>query len=277
MSDVLILNNENLDVDKLKDLLSKSGYSVSISINAADLVDALTKKEDDIILTNYNLIQNKVNIHPALETQMETIFSLAKLAQSRDDDTGEHLTRVQNYCRILSEELAKDSPYSSQIDEAFINDIVNASTLHDIGKVGISDLILLKNARLTEDEYEVMKTHTIIGAKTLEEVHSKFGDNSFIRMGKVIARSHHERWDGKGYPDGLSGEHIPLPARIMAIADVYDALSTKRVYKEAYPQEKCVQIIKEGRGTQFDPHLVDAFLRVVDKFDEVRKNFSDKI
>lgn len=277
MSDVLILNNENIDAEKLKKLLNSSGYSFSVSESISDLVAALTKKENDIILTKSDVIQNKVNTHPAIETQMETIFSLAKLAQSRDDDTGEHLTRVQNYCRILSEELAKDSPYSKDIDDNFINDIVNASTLHDIGKVGISDLILLKNAKLTEDEFEVMKTHTIIGAKTLEDVHSKFGDNSFIRMGKVIARSHHERWDGKGYPDGLSGEHIPLPARIMAIADVYDALSTKRVYKDAYPQEKCVQIIKEGRGTQFDPYIVDAFLKVADEFDAIRKTFTDKI
>ena len=121
-----------------------------------------------------------------------------------------------------------------------------------------------------------MKQHTVIGAKTLDEVHSKFGDNSFIEMGKVIARSHHERWDGKGYPDGLKGEEIPLPARIMAIADVYDALSTKRVYKEIYPQEKCVKIIKEGRGTQFDPYITDAFLKVADKFYEIREKFSDK-
>jgi putative two-component system response regulator len=240
-----------------------------------ELVEELKKQNKDVVMINSDLVQHKVNAHHALDTQMETIFSLAKLAQSRDDDTGEHLTRVQSYCRILSEELAKNSPYSNLIDNSFITDIVNASTLHDIGKVGISDLILLKNARLTDDEFEIMKTHTIIGAQTLEDVHSKFGDNSFIKMGKIIARSHHERWDGKGYPDGLSGEHIPLPARIMAIADVYDALSTKRVYKEAFPQEKCVQIIKDGRGTQFDPFIVDAFLNVADKFYEVRVKFAD--
>lgn len=276
MSEVLIFNNENIDIEKVKDLLNKSGYTVSVSKSMSDLIEELKNKTKDVVMVNSNVVHHKVNTHPASETQMETIFSLAKLAQSRDDDTGEHLTRVQNYCRILSEELAKNSPYSKIIDQEFINDIVNASTLHDIGKVGISDLILLKNAKLTEDEYEIMKTHTIIGAQTLEDVHMKFGDNSFIKMGKVIARSHHERWDGKGYPDGLSGENIPLPARIMAIADVYDALSTKRVYKDAYPQEKCVQIIKEGRGTQFDPYIVDAFLNVVDKFDEVRQQFSDK-
>ena len=274
MSEVLIINNDNLDINRVKELLVKSGYSVSISKNYTELVEELSNNsENKIVLTEPETIQKKSC--KASQTQMETIFSLAKLAQSRDDDTGEHLTRVQNYCKILSEKLSEDSPYSKIITEEFIEDIVNASTLHDIGKVGISDLILLKNAKLTDDEFEIMKTHTIIGAQTLEEVNMKFGDNSFIKMGKIIARSHHEHWDGKGYPDGLKGEHIPLPARIMAIADVYDALSTKRVYKDAYPQEKCVEIIKEGRGTQFDPYIVDAFLKVADKFYEIRTKLSE--
>lgn len=279
MSEVLILNNDSLDVQEVKALLVSSGYSVCLSQDVSELVDELCNKRRDVIMINSDVIDAQVSKSPLgnNDTHMETIFSLAKLAQSRDDDTGEHLTRVQSYCRILSEQLAKDSPYSSLIDENFITDIINASTLHDIGKVGISDLILLKNSKLTDAEFDVMKTHTIIGAQTLEDVHSKFGDNSFIKMGKVIARSHHERWDGKGYPDGLKGEHIPLPARIMAIADVYDALSTKRVYKDAYPQEKCVQIIKEGRGTQFDPYIVDAFLKVADEFNEVRQQLSDKV
>ncbi len=274
MREVLIVNSEKSDLENLKDLLLKAGYKISTADDLTSLIDSLVQKKEDIVLTKENIIPHKEKKISQMQT--ETIFSLAKLAQSRDDDTGEHLTRVKNYCKVLTEELAKDSPYSNLIDDNFIEDIVNASTLHDIGKVGISDLILLKNAKLTQDEYEVMKQHTVIGAKTLDEVHSKFGDNSFIEMGKVIARSHHERWDGKGYPDGLKGEEIPLPARIMAIADVYDALSTKRVYKEIYPQEKCVKIIKEGRGTQFDPYITDAFLKVADKFYEIREKFSDK-
>ena len=274
MREDLIVNSEKSDLENLKDLLLKAGYKISTADDLTSLIDSLVQKKEDIVLTKENIIPHKEKKISQMQT--ETIFSLAKLAQSRDDDTGEHLTRVKNYCKVLTEELAKDSPYSNLIDDNFIEDIVNASTLHDIGKVGISDLILLKNAKLTQDEYEVMKQHTVIGAKTLDEVHSKFGDNSFIEMGKVIARSHHERWDGKGYPDGLKGEEIPLPARIMAIADVYDALSTKRVYKEIYPQEKCVKIIKEGRGTQFDPYITDAFLKVADKFYEIREKFSDK-
>jgi len=209
------------------------------------------------------------------DTQMETIFSLAKLAQSRDDDTGKHLERVQQYCYVLTQKLSQDSPYCDLIDDNFTKNIVNASTLHDIGKVGITDLILLKPGKLTNDEFLEMKRHTVLGAQTLKEVHSKFGNNSFIEMGMIIANSHHERWDGKGYPEGLQGEEIPLAARIMAIADVYDALGTKRVYKDPFPQEKCIEIIKEGRATQFDPVIVDAFLEVADKFYRIRQNETD--
>lgn len=209
------------------------------------------------------------------ETQMETIFSLAKLAQSRDDDTGKHLERVQQYCYVLAEKLSQDSPYSNLIDYTFINNIVSASALHDIGKVGIADAILLKPGRLTPEEFAEMKKHTTIGEQTLQEVHSKFGKNSFIEMGMLIAKYHHERWDGNGYPEGLKGEEIPLAARIMAIADVYDALGTKRVYKDAFPQEKCIEIIKEGSGTQFDSVIVDAFLEVADTFHHIRQELDD--
>lgn len=209
------------------------------------------------------------------DTQMETIFSLAKLAQSRDDDTGKHLERVKQYCYVITQKLAEDSPYSDLIDDEFIKNIVNASSLHDIGKVGISDLILLKNGKLTDEEFAQIKKHTIIGAQTLSEVHSKFGNNSFIEMGMIIANYHHERWDGRGYPEGLKGKDIPLAARIMSVADVYDALGTKRVYKDAFSQEKCIAIIKEERGTQFDPIIVDAFLDVVDKLYRVRQEMED--
>ena len=224
-----------------------------------------------------NIMEHKVEeqFKQISDTQMETIFSLAKLAQSRDDDTGKHLERVQKYCYVLAKALSENSLYSNQIDENFIKNILNASPLHDIGKVGISDLILLKPGRLTHDEFEIMKTHTVIGYETLQEVDEKFGNNEFIAMGKVIARSHHERWDGAGYPDHLKGENIPLPARIMAIADVYDALSTKRIYKEALPLNVCVEVIKENRGTQFDPIIVDKFLEISYQFAEIHEQLKD--
>ena len=209
------------------------------------------------------------------EAQMETIFSLAKLAQSRDDDTGKHLERVQKYCYALATELAKSSPYKNEITKSFVKNIVYASPLHDIGKVAISDSILLKPGRLTPEEFNKMKYHTIYGADTLSEVHKKFGTNDFIEMGVYIARYHHERWDGSGYPENLQGEDIPLCARIMAIADVYDALASRRVYKDAFPHEKCVDIMKEGRGTQFDPYILDAFMIINQEFKKIRDELEE--
>lgn len=211
----------------------------------------------------------QMQVKQIADAQFETIFALAKLAQSRDDDTGSHLERVRKYCYILSKELQKNSIYSDRIDERFIKNMTLACPLHDIGKVGISDSILLKPAKLTPEEFEIMKTHTTIGAKTLSEIQEKFSDNAFIAMGKVIAKYHHERWDGKGYPEGLKEEEIPLPARIMAIADVYDALKVKRVYKEPFCHEKCVEIIKEGAGTQFDPYIVHSFLVLEGEFEKI--------
>ena len=209
------------------------------------------------------------------ETQTATIFSLAKLAQSRDDDTGKHLERVQKYCYILTKELSKREKYKDIIDDEFIENIVNASPLHDIGKVGIPDEILLKKGKHTPEEFEIMKSHTTIGYETLQEVHFKFGKNSFIDMGMMIALYHHERWDGKGYPFQISGEDIPLAARIMSVVDVYDALSSKRSYKPAFSQEQYLDIITSGRGTQFDPYIVDVFVEIIDELEKARQEFSD--
>ncbi len=200
------------------------------------------------------------------EMQMATIFSLAKLAQSRDDDTGKHLERVQKYCYALSKQLAEKPKFKNVVTDEFIKNIVYASPLHDIGKVGIPDSVLLKPGKFTPEEFEEMKKHTTLGAETLEEVYGKFPKNEFVKMGIDIAKYHHERWDGTGYPEGLKGEEIPLSARIMAIADVYDALSSKRLYKEAYNHKKCMEIMIEGRGTQFDPDLIDALVEIKEDF-----------
>lgn len=243
---------------------------VKTHINLKSLQQELKTNNEKL---NY---QVQLQVKQLADTQMETIFSIAKLAQSRDDDTGKHLERVQTFCEILAEELHKESMYTDEINEEFIKNIYQSSPLHDIGKVGITDLILLKPGKLTEEEFEIMKTHVQIGAETLVEVDKKFGDNKFIQMGIKIARSHHERWDGKGYPDKLAGTDIPLPARIMSIADVYDALKSRRAYKEPFPQEKCVAIINEGKGTQFDPVLVDAFNKVSDKFFEAWQRLHEK-
>ncbi len=229
---------------------------VATQLTIVDFQNSLQAKVDE-------QMRNIANI------KMETIFSLAKLAQSRDDDTGLHLERVQEYCKLLAQTLQEDSEYKNHINDAFIENIYHASPLHDIGKVGIPDSILLKPGKLTEEEFEVMKTHSTIGANTLRDVDKKFGANSFIRMGILIAESHHEKFDGTGYPSGLKGQNIPLAARIMAIVDVYDALRAKRAYKDGFSHQKSLDIICEGSGRHFDPVIIETFKGIADQFDEI--------
>jgi putative two-component system response regulator len=214
-----------------------------------------------------DLVQEKIG--EIVNSQMSTIFALSKLAESRDTDTGAHIERVQILCKALAARLGEGSPYEGFIDADFVNCIYNSSPLHDIGKVAIADSILLKPGKLTTEEFEVMKTHTVIGVTTLQKVHEQYPNNAFIAMGISIARSHHERWDGAGYPDGLAGEKIPLEARIMAVADVYDALRSKRCYKERVARSESRGIIEAGGGAQFDPQVVKAFFTIEEEFNTV--------
>ncbi|KKK95494.1 hypothetical protein LCGC14_2672240, partial [marine sediment metagenome] len=200
-----------------------------------------------------------------------TIFAMAKLAESRDPDTGGHLERVRAYVSALARALAESGTFSDQMDDEFIALLVAASSLHDIGKVGIPDHILLKPGRLDPPEYEIMKTHAAKGADTLASVLRLFPDMEFLRMGRDIARHHHERIDGTGYPDGLKGTDIPLPARLFAVADVYDALIGKRVYKEAYSPGLASSTILAGDGTQFDSNVIQAFLRCQTEFERIKQ------
>ncbi len=214
-----------------------------------------------------NLVREKIG--EIVNSQMSTIFALSKLAESRDPDTGAHIERVQILCKALALRLGGESPYAGAIDADFVNCIYNSSPLHDIGKVAIADCVLLKPGKLTTEEFEVMKNHTVIGVSTLQKVHEQYPNNAFVAMGISIARSHHERWDGTGYPDGLAGENIPLEARIMAVADVYDALRSKRCYKESVPRSEGRDIIEAGSGVQFDPVLVKAFLDIEEEFNVI--------
>jgi putative two-component system response regulator len=201
------------------------------------------------------------------DSQISTIFALSRLSESRDQDTGKHLERVQIYCRMLAEKISQQEPYNGVIDAAFIHNIFNASPLHDIGKVAIPDNILLKPGKLTPEEFDIMKTHSSVGAATMEAVKDMYKNNAFINMGITVARSHHERWDGTGYPDGLKGEDIPLAARIMSLADVYDALRANRCYKGAFSRDRSREIIETGCGAQFDPLIGKAFLALESEFD----------
>lgn len=204
-----------------------------------------------------------------VQTQNAVIFGLAKLAESRDNDTGEHLERIRSYVTILSEDL---SSRVEEIDEAFIHILGLASSLHDIGKVGIPDSILLKPGRLSAEEREVMELHALIGGECLEAIQARLGNNSvFMHTAKQVAYYHHERWDGGGYPHGLAENEIPLVARIVAVADVYDALTSKRPYKKPMSHLESKAIIVAGSGSHFDPEIVDSFLRHEDKFEAISR------
>ena len=211
------------------------------------------------------------------DAQHATIFALAGLAEYRDDETGRHLERVSEYCRLIASELALSGPYCDEVSEAFIEDLVLSAPLHDIGKVGIPDAILLKPGKLTEDEWEVMRRHTTIGAETLLNALETGGERGFLRMGHDVALCHHERWDGSGYPHGATGTNIPLSARIMSVADCYDALTTWRPYKEPWSHDDSVAYIRAKGGSQFDPFVVEAFLQRVEAFNRVRRTLADEV
>ena len=215
-------------------------------------------------LETQRLVERK--IRELSEAQQATIFAMARLAEQRDGDTGEHLERVREYCRLLAERLGDASPYAPHILPEFVECIQHASPLHDIGKVAIPDSILLKPRRLTPAEFAVMKTHTVIGAENLQQVYNHYSGNAFVGMGIEIALYHHERWDGAGYPDGLTGRNIPLSARIMALADFYDALRSDRCYRVGLDHGRVRTMVLRGEGTHFDPVVVQAFLDSEEKF-----------
>ncbi|MBC7770880.1 MAG: HD domain-containing protein, partial [Pyrinomonadaceae bacterium] len=210
----------------------------------------------------------KARVAKATATRDALIRGLAKLADYRDSDTGTHLDRIAAYSRVLAESVRSAYP---QIDDAWIQRLVVASSLHDIGKVGIPDEVLLKPGSFTPQERERMQQHPVIGADTLITVRELMGNDELLEMSVRVTLYHHERWDGTGYPMRVAGAEIPLEARIVAVADVYDALTSRRVYKAAFPHAKVVEIIRENRGTQFDPVLVGGFLSSESKFNEVRK------
>lgn len=211
------------------------------------------------------------------QTRDAAMFGFAKLAEHRDPETGAHLERIREYSKELATHLSKLGRYGEIIDPKFILTIYKASPLHDIGKVGIKDNILLKPGKLTKEEFEEMKKHAAIGGVTLQTAEERLTSegNSFLTMAKEIAFCHHEKWDGTGYPEGTKGEAIPLSARIMTVCDVYDALVSKRVYKEAWPHEKTCETIMDSKGSHFDPDIADAFGKIADSFKKIKTRFED--
>ncbi|BFM39246.1 two-component system response regulator [Synechocystis sp. LKSZ1] len=205
-----------------------------------------------------------------------TIQVMASLAETRDNETGNHIRRTQNYVRALAEQLRNHPRFQAFLTDHTIKMLYKSAPLHDIGKVGIPDRILLKPGRLTPEEFEIIKTHTTLGRDAIVQAEKSLGMKvGFLQMAKEIAYSHQEKWDGTGYPEGLSGEDIPISARLMALADVYDALISRRVYKEPIPHEQAIEIIQAGRGQHFDPDIVEAFLAIHHTFKAIAEQFVD--
>lgn len=205
-----------------------------------------------------------------------TILAMASLAETRDSDTGNHIRRTQHYVKALAERLQGHPRFAQFLTEHNISMLFKSAPLHDIGKVGVADRILLKPGRFTPEEFEIMKTHTTLGRDAIEAAEKQLGMKvEFLTMAKEIAYYHQEKWDGSGYPTGKSGDEIPISARLMAVADVYDALISRRIYKDGMSHEAAVSIIVEGRGKHFDPDIVDAFMDIQEKFRAIAIEFAD--
>jgi len=210
-----------------------------------------------------------------VQTQEATIEVIASLVEHRDPETGNHILRTKGYVYLLGNHLLSHPKYLGQFDQDWLDNLTKSAPLHDIGKVAIPDHILLKPGKLTEEEFEVIKTHSAHGRDALLQAQKFLGDSNFLDIASDVAGAHHEKWDGTGYPDGLKGEAIPLVGRIMAIADVYDALISKRAYKEAMSHEKAMEIILEGRGKHFDPDLTDLFLEFESEICKIKDAHED--
>ena len=193
-------------------------------------------------------------------------MSFAELVEFRDETTGGHLKNTTIYFRLLLEEVIKQERYKDAIDPLYVKDMLRSVPLHDIGKIGITDDILQKSSILDDHEYESMKKHTILGKQAFDKIMARAGETRWLKLARDMAYYHHEHWDGTGYPEGLKGEEIPLYVRVLSIADVYDALTSWRSYKESYSHKQACEIIQEGKGTIFDPDLIDLFINISEQF-----------
>ena len=224
----------------------------------------------------FSLIALYINIEDPVLRRMknynsEIVTSFATLVESRDSSTGSHVKRTKSYVKILLDEIKATNLYSSIMTKDFEDKMMNAAPMHDIGKISIPDTILQKPGKLTDEEYSVMKKHSVLGGEIIQEIFKDMDDKEFLNIAYDVTRYHHEKWNGNGYPEGLVGKEIPFSARIMAIADVFDAISAKRCYRDAMPLDKCFVIIKEGKGVDFDPVLTDLFLNAREKVEKVCK------
>ncbi|KGK88653.1 chemotaxis protein CheY [Desulfosporosinus sp. HMP52] len=281
---------ENIPVILLSAITDSDSKTKGFSLGAVDYVTKpfeivevkarvrtqLKIEEARLFLENQNqYLEEKVKERTKLleRTNSAAIYCLAAVAETRDPETGEHIKRTQGYIKELALELQGMDKYKGILTNDYIELLYQSAPLHDIGKVGVRDSILLKPGRLTEEEFEEMKKHTIYGGESLMVGIKELGEDSFLTLAKEIALTHHEKWDGSGYPRGLAGMEIPISGRLMAVSDVYDALISKRVYKNAFTHDEAKEIILEGRGTHFDPDIVDAFISKEAKFIEIMEKY----
>ncbi len=261
--------------------LSKAGDALTISLALSPMMDTSGEVKGilgvglDVTEEEKQELEILRLFDQVRRTQDAAIFALAKLAESRDEETGAHLVRIQSYTRLLCECIAGKEDFREIVTPQYIEDLVRSAVLHDIGKVSIPDSVLLSPGGFSPEDHRIMMKHTIAGGKALEEAAEKLGASSFLTLGMEVAYYHHERWDGSGYPFGLAGEAIPLSARIVAVADVYDALTTERRYKKAFSHKAACTSIDEGKSAQFDPRLVDAFIKAEKEFRQVRDTVSE--
>lgn len=261
-----------IEIDKkwsiVTSLLFMAGVTIYQTIYPEALLSSLCVT---IILVGMYLKQENPAVAQIKSYHEEMIMGFATLVENKDGSTGGHIKRTSGYVQLLVDELRCRGYYKSVLTKDYVNDLYLAAPMHDIGKISIPDAILQKPGKLTTEEFEIMKQHTQKGGVIIEETFGHLGDKSYTKMAYHVAKYHHEKWNGKGYPEGLEGEEIPLCARIMAVADVFDAVSEKRCYRDAMPLDKCFKIIEEGRGTDFDPIIVDAFLGIRDKIEQIHK------
>lgn len=258
-------------------------YFILLTSRSGDAatVEGFDSGADDYIIKPFNPVELLMRIKvgariQSLETRHVTIFALAKLAESRDPETGQHLERIRDYCRVLANHLMETEEFA-EVDREFVEMVYLTSPLHDIGKVGIPDNVLLKPGKLTDEEFDIMKEHTVIGADTLNAALDIYPHIDYLRMARDITLYHHERFNGFGYPHKVAGDEIPLCARIVALADVYDALMSKRVYKDAFSHEEARSILLKDSGTHFDPRVVDAFVAKEQTFLDIRQHYAEML
>lgn len=277
----LVKNREGTVQGKMKQV-AKDGQMLTVSLALSPMLDRFGELQGilGVGLDVTEEVRQQKEILSLLsqvkKTQEVAIFTLAKLSESRDEETGLHLMRIREYCKVLCEGLATREAYRETITPKFTEDLYQSSVLHDIGKVAIPDEVLKSSGVFSPQEREIMERHPLVGGKALEEAVSKLGERSFLTTGVEVAYYHHERWDGKGYPFGLEGEDIPIAARIVAVADVYDALTSKRRYKRAFSHAEACELIVQEKAKQFDPLLVEVFQELESDFRSIRETHTPK-